>query len=83
MVLFLNELREFLDENGVSVKSTKNGMVYCYGDTRYSSFKVSVRDPEHYESPYHVMKEGMSGNTWGEEFETADELAEFIVEKQS
>lgn len=83
MVMMLNDLKEFLEEQGVPTKYIKNGMLYVRGDDRYSKFKISVRDPEHYDEPYHLMKEGMSGNAWGEDFEDAEELAEFIKDKRS
>lgn len=83
MVLFLNDLKEYLEEQGVSTKYIRNGILYCRADSRQASLKVFVRDPEYNDRPYEVMKEGMSGNAWGEDFETEEELAEFILEKQS
>lgn len=83
MVLFLPDLKEFLEENDVSTKYIKNGMLYCRTGDRYSSFKIKVRDPEYTDEPYHIMKEGLSGNAWGEDFETPEDLCEFILEKQN
>lgn len=83
MVIFLLELKEFLEEKGVNTKYIKKGMLYVGGDERYSKFKIKIRDPDKYESPYTLTKERTGQNIYGKKFKDAEKLVEFLLEKQS
>lgn len=73
--------RSRLEENGVSVKKVRDGIIYCYcGSSRYATLKLTETSGE--EDCFTVTKEGLSGNEWGKDFTDFDEVIKFILDRQ-
>lgn len=83
MVLPLSQLKSYLESEGVRTKYIKRGILYCAGDRKYAKFKVTVKNPESTDKPYKALKEETGQNIYGDDFETKQELAEYLLDKQS